>query len=206
MEFCNGEYYHIYNRGVEKRKVFMNDKDFSRFLESMREFNDVRPVGSLYQKSFLNNKNYSKEQSLVSIISYCLNPNHYHLLLRQEIDGGISEFMKRLGGGYTKYFNEQHDRSGALFQGKFKAKEVLSNAQLLYVNVYVEFNFMVHSLRRPTSKWVSSQDEWLENGKGFMGYKLCDKSIIFDQFKNNQEYLDFANDTLKSMIEKKENT
>ena len=67
---------------------------------------------------------------LVQIICYCLNPNHYHLLLKEIKDGGISEFMKRVGGGYTWYFNNKHKRSGTLFQGRFKSVHIKSNEQL----------------------------------------------------------------------------
>ncbi len=124
--FTNKEYYHIYNRGVDKRVIFENKYDYVRFIESMFEFNIDKSIGSLYKKR-LKNKNDSISnlqkncEKLVEIIAYCLNHNHYHLLLKQVADGGISKFMHKIGTGYTNYFNEKKDRSGSLFQGSFKA-------------------------------------------------------------------------------------
>src|SRR3972149_5123652 len=102
-----GLYYHIYNRGVDKRDIFMNKADLDRFALSVKEFNTVRPIGSI--KDLMLEK---KEDSgvghpnpLVSIVCFCFNPNHFHFIVKQEVDGGISEFFKRLLGGYTNYFN-----------------------------------------------------------------------------------------------------
>src|SRR3989344_6008505 len=116
MAFLPGEYYHIYNRGVDKRNIFSDKKDLGRFFQSMKEFNTKNPIGSLYENSFVN---------------YCLNPNHYHFLLTPLVEKGVEKFMQRLGTGYTMYFNERNKRSGSLFQGKFKSKHINSNEYLL---------------------------------------------------------------------------
>lgn len=109
-----GEIYHIFNRGVDKRKIFSDKKDLERFFTSMQIFNCIEPVGSLYEQSFLKEKEESKP--LVKFIAYNLLPNHFHFILEQIEEGGISQFMKRLLGGYTWYFNNRHKRSGSLFQ------------------------------------------------------------------------------------------
>ena len=118
--FANGEYYHIYNRGVDKRSVFMDKFDFERFLQSIEEFNSENPIGSIYENSFIKDQTEGKKKKLVRIICYCLNPNHYHFILEQLVDRGIEKFMHKLGLGYTQYFNLKHHRSGALFQGPFR--------------------------------------------------------------------------------------
>ena len=117
--FTNDEFYHIFNRGVEKRTIFIDKGDFERFIESMDVFNSVLPVGSLYEHAFTKNKLGGRTpKSLVNIICYCLNPNHYHLILKQLVDGGISEFMKRVAGGYTNYFNIRYKRNGVLYHSQ----------------------------------------------------------------------------------------
>src|SRR3989338_11360282 len=117
--FSNSEYYHIYNRGVDKRMIFSDSYDVARFLKSMDLFNTVAPIGSLYLQTF-DKQPDPKRKKLVDIVAFCLYPNHYHIILRQRIDRGIPEFMKRLNGGYTLYFNIKTKRGGSLFQGAFK--------------------------------------------------------------------------------------
>ena len=95
--FVNEEFFHVCNRGVDKRIVFMDEYDIRRFFQSMVEFNTIDPIGSLYENSFLQlgGSTAKLKKELVNIIAYCLNPNHFHLILEQLVDGGISEFMRR---------------------------------------------------------------------------------------------------------------
>ena len=152
--FVIGEHYHIFNRGVDKRIIFSDRYDIHRFFQSMIEFNTVDPIGSLYENSFLQLGGETPKfgEKLVNIIAYCLNPNHFHLILEQLKDGGISEFMKRLAGGYTGYFNQKNDRSGSLFQGVFKDVHIDSNEYLLHASAYVNLNDRVHQLGGETPK------------------------------------------------------
>ena len=105
--------------------------------------------------------------------------------------------MKRLGGGFTNYFNLKNQRSGALFQGKFKAAHIDSNEYLLHVSAYVNLNNMVHRIK--SEKFKSSWEEYF----GDANKKLCSKDIILKQFKNKHEYKDFAENSLKSIQERK---
>ena len=112
------EYYHIYNRGVDRRNIFSDNSDVERFLLSMKLFNSIDPVSSLRDVCEIKGTDSVNPQAkLVDIIAYCLNPNHYHFILKQLINGGIPEFMKRLNGGYTWYFNKKNSRNGTLLQG-----------------------------------------------------------------------------------------
>ena len=209
--FVNKEYYHIFNRGVDKRKVFLNGDDFNRFLQSMDEFNSVTPIGSIYENSF--NKNRIKlghsmskfkrgkkkeKDKLVNFVCYCINPNHYHFLLEQVVDNGIEKFMQRLGNGYTKFFNNKYLRNGSLFQGRYKSVHIDSNEYLLHLSVYINLNNKVHQLGHSMSK--SSWDEYISGGN----YLFCNKSIILNQFNNVKDYEVFANDSLESIMQKKE--
>jgi len=197
VRFGIGEFYHIYNCGVDKRSVFLETEDFERFLQSIREFNSQRPIGSLFENSFRDKtKLGNRVAKLVDIVGYCLNPNHFHLILKQRLDGGVSEFMHRLGSGYTQYFNIKHKRSGSLFQGKFKAIHVDSNEYLLHLSAYVNLNNRVHHVNDRSSK--SSWGEYLgDNGNTRV------KDIILKQFKNPSEYKKFAESSLRNILERK---
>lgn len=205
--FATGEYYHIYNRGVDKRTTFEDSEDITRFYESIEEFNVIEPIGSLYENSFVkqlgSRTSKSESDALVSLIAHCANPNHFHLLLKQETEKGIEKFMQRIGTGYTKYFNNKYERSGALFQGKFKSVHIDSNEYLLHLSVYINLNDGVHQLGSPTSKLVRSRSSWGEYvDKSIKG--ICEKDIILDQFEDIGEYKEFALSSLKSIIERKE--
>lgn len=202
--FVKGEYYHIYNRGVDKRIIFKNKKDLERFFQSMREFNTVNPIGSIYENSYKKSKNNQlggSTSKLVDIVVFCLNPNHYHFLLTPLVDNGIEKFMHKLGTGYTMYFNEKNKRSGSLFQGKYKAKHIDSNEYLLQVSVYINLNNIIHKLGGSTSKlWKSSWDEYLGKSKE----NFCNKDIILGQFNNTKDFKIFSEELLDYFISKKE--
>lgn len=202
FEFSNGEFYHIFNRGVDKRDILLSKDDINRFIKSMEEFNTIDPVGGIHNNSFMKNKKLrskaSKLPKLVNFICYCLNPNHFHFVLEQVSDRGIEKFMQRLGTGYTKYFNSKNDRSGSLFQGKFKAVYLPDNDQLLNTSVYVNLNNEVHKLNDKIFK--SSWDEYT----GYCEDGFCKKDIILDQFNNRVEYKKFADDLLVDIKKQRE--
>ena len=197
--FADGEYYHVFNRGVDKRIIYADQYDMDRFFKSLVEFNVVDPIGSLYENSFLQlgGPTAKLSERLVNIIAYCLNPNHYHLILEQLVDGGISEFMKRLGG-YAWYFNNKYERSGALFQGRFKAIHIDSNEYLLHLSAYVNLNNKVHRIKGESFR--SSWNEYLNKNKT----SLSKLNIILRQFSNSGEYKDFAESSLKDILGRKE--
>lgn len=200
--FANGEFYHIYNRGVDKRNIFTDRIDVQRFFKSMIEFNTALPIGSLYENSFQKlGGETAKSEKLVNIIAYRLNPNHFHFILEQVVDGGISEYMKRIGG-YTWYFNNKYKRSGSLFQGVFKDVHIDSNEYLLHVSAYVNLNDRAHQLGGETAKLVEDMSSWSEyTEKEVEG--ICEKEIVLGQFKNVAEYKKFALSSLQSILERK---
>ena len=204
VQFGNGNFYHIYNRGVDRRNVFLDSKDFDRFLQSMEVFNTVEPLGGFYIRALLEGgfqkhltRRPTSSGKLVRVICYCLNPNHFHLILEQLVGGGISEFMKRLGG-YTKYVNNKYKRSGALFQGKFKYAYIDSNKYLLHASAYVNLNDRVHQL-----KHTEFQSSWSEYA-GLKRDGFCHIKIVLDQFRDFTEYEKFARDSLEDILERKQ--
>jgi len=193
---------------LKKIDIFREEKDIDRFLECMERFNIVTPIGSLYQDSFRKKHQLSgrtaKLERLVEFLCYSINPNHYHFVLTELVDHGISEFIKRLSGGYTGYFNYKYKRSGVLFQGKFKSINIDSNEYLLHVSAYVNLNDKVHRLSGPTAKFVrSSWSEYVEDSFEEEN-NFCEKSVILGQFKNKLGYKSFAQSSLKCIHKQKD--
>ncbi|MCC6323658.1 transposase, partial [Candidatus Nomurabacteria bacterium] len=104
-----------------------------------------------------------EKKPLVSIVCYCLNPNHFHFILKQEVEGGISEFIKRLIGGYTKYFNITYNRSGVLFQGKFKSHLIDTDQYILKIRPYVNINYLIHDIPEEKRHLVLASDREYDN-------------------------------------------
>ena len=184
-----GLYYHIYNRGVDKRDIFMNKADLDRFSLSVKEFNAVKPIGSIKER-LIELKELSGVQPpkpLVSIVCYCFNPNHFHFILKQEVDGGISEFFKRLLGGYTTYFNLIHKRSGALFQSRFKSNLINDNAYFLKIRPYVHMNHLVHDIPKEKMHLVlSSEKEY--NTNNFVLVSKKEAKDVLDFYGGNKDF------------------
>jgi len=209
FEFQNEEYYHIYNRGVDKRNIFVEEKDFIRFLTCIREFNDTTYKN---EREFNKRKNSSKLAKLtelssvnflpklVQIICYCLNQNHYHLILKQLTDNGVKTFMHKLGTGYTNYFNLKYSRSGSLFQGSYKAIHINSNDYLLWLSGYINGNPEIHKLAEANNYLWSSYQDYI----GLRSGTLCDKKEVLNQFKNKEDYKEFVQMIIKDSSESKE--
>jgi len=209
VKFVNDEYYHIYNRGVDKRTIFECQEDIDRFFLSMKEFNVLDPIGSIYEEILRRNKFgdlVSKKEKLVEFVCYCLNPNHYHFILKQLVEEGIRKFMHKVSLGYTMFFNKEYKRNGSLFQGPFKAIHIGSNEYLLHLSAYVNLNHKVHNLGKFGSSasklFRSSWDEYINNNKEEKGF--CKKDIISDQFGSPLDYKEFAEDSLERIKENKQ--
>lgn len=135
-----GEIYHIYNRGVEKRNVFLDNDDRKRFLYGMYAFNDTLPCSQLYRLLEVGLPTEDGREKLVEILAFTFMPNHFHFMVKQIAENGITEFMRKLGTGYTNAFNIKYQRVGPLFQGKYKIAHVKSDRHLLYLPYYIHLN------------------------------------------------------------------
>ena len=189
---------------MDKRDIFDDEKDYIRFLVSMREFNCVEAIGSLHvlkgTRSLKAFRDRVPSPPLVEIICYCLNSNHYHFILKQKVEGGISEFIKRVASGYTSYFNARNNRSGALFQGKFKAVKIRSSDQLIQLSCYINGNPEIHKLAKAENYIWSSYQDFLGKRNGTM----CKKDIVLDEFNNVKEYQELTNYLIKELGERKD--
>lgn len=172
-QFEIGSIYHVYNRGVDRRTIFKNNQDYSRFILGLYYYNRIKPGPSIWtnikdrpQKVFLplvSNPAVSdtaglvdSREPLVEILAFCLMSNHYHLILREITDNGITFFMQKMGG-YSRYFNKQNKRSGALFEGRYKDVHVKTDKQLLILFNYVHTNPV--EIIEPGWKTTGVQDE-----------------------------------------------
>ena len=143
--FMENEHYHIYSRGVEKRKIFLNDRNYDRFVALLYIMNqDVAFRMDNFLQTHKNNLleifNEKRKEKLVSILGYCLMPNHFHLILYEFKEGGISKFMGKLLTAYSMYFNTKYERSGPLFTRPFRSKHISNESQYMYLFSYLHLN------------------------------------------------------------------
>jgi len=137
------ELYHVLNRGVEKRTLFVDNSDRARFVHDLYEFNDTSPANNdrrLVPMIEIRSQSWGKQDRLVDIHGWCLMGNHYHLLLSEVREGGLSLFLRKLNVGYAMYFNERYDRSGYVFQGRTKKILINSDAYFLHILHYIHLN------------------------------------------------------------------
>lgn len=201
--FANDEIYHVFNRGVERRPTFTNKWELDRALLTLGFYRYAQLPTKLSkflvlppnkQNELLTNleKNYEK---LVEIICFCLMPNHFHFMLKQKLEDGISTFISNFTNSYTKYFNTKHERAGPLFQGTFKAVRIETDEQLVHVSRYIHLNptssFLIKPEELENYHW-SSYPEYLN----FSGQHLTSKNIILDLFSSKEEYKKFVLDQM----------
>ena len=153
VPFAYGEWYHCYSRGIDKRIVFTDERDAERFTELLYLANDTEPIR---RENFYHRKHEAilripRTHPIVAIGAYSLMRNHYHLLIQEIEDNGISRFMQKVGTGYSMYFNEKHDRVGNVFVKPFRSKHVSTDTYLYRVAQYIHLNaveIFEHSWKR----------------------------------------------------------
>lgn len=139
FDFSIGEFYHAYNRGTDKRIIFIDEHDKQRFVKLLYLCNSRKNITfrEVPKKEFYE---YERGDTIVNIGAYCLMPNHIHLLLQEKVEGGISLFMLKLLTAYSTYFNKRYERTGGLFEGKFKATHADIDEYLKYLFSYIHLN------------------------------------------------------------------
>ena len=204
---AEGEYFHVFNRGVEKRLIFHDDYDRWRFLTLLIVlqgdvvFPQIGRVVKLVKHWMFDGEEFRDifKRQYVEVVAFCLMPNHFHLILHEIKKGGISKFMQRLLNAYTKYFNTKYNRAGHLFGGKFQSVHIDNNAYLNYLSAYIHLNPReLKGWYRKEIKyhWSSFQDFAVHNRFG----KFLNPSIILGQF-NKKEYKIFVEETPIKEIE-----
>ncbi len=200
IPLISGEIYHVFNRGVASQPIFLQKRDYQRFLDTVSYYQNIN-IPLRYSK-FLTlsrierNKMFDelskKKDFLVENISFCLMPNHFHLLLKQNDKDGISKFVGNLSNSYTRYFNTKNKRSGPLLQGKFKAVRIETDEQLLHVARYIHLNpytsFIVKNIEALTQYPYSSLGKYLK----LHDNKILNKDLIITHFKTFKLFKGFT--------------
>ncbi|MBU1126405.1 MAG: transposase [Patescibacteria group bacterium] len=191
ITFSKNQIYHVYNRGVDKRDIFKDERDFLQFIFT------------------ISSKQETKDLKLVEILAYCLMNNHYHLVIRQVAEGGVSKFMHKIGLSHTKYFNGRTGRTGALFESTFKAREIENDSYLFHVFRYIHLNplkYFIPNWKRDGVKDLYAALGFLKNYRWssynqlFSGMKdktIADDRLIREEFKTLAEYDSFLTDWMK---------
>lgn len=176
--FAPGEFYHIYNRGNDKREIFHDNDDYLRFLSLINILNDNRFKRlRIISGDFLFT---GKKQRLVSIGSYCLMPNHFHILITEKEEGGVSRFMQKAMTAYVMYYNQKYKRTGSLFEGKFKSEHAPDDRYLKYLFSYIHLNPV--KLIQPNWKKVG-----IKNQKEVMSYLKDYKYSSYNTYLSGQD-------------------
>lgn len=195
--------YHIYNRGVEKRKIYLNTSYYSRFLSILEHYLEYDYPYSLLKRRLEEARSPQEKHKIllqlearrieppVEIIALCLMPNHYHLTFKQLVENGITSFMHRIGTAYTGYFNIRQNRAGRLFENTFKAVKVNSSEQLLHLTRYQHLNPRVLGLNTP-QKLVSYPWSSLSIYLGEKHLPFIKPEVVISNFKDSASYLDFV--------------
>ncbi|MFH0936817.1 MAG: transposase [Candidatus Daviesbacteria bacterium] len=188
------EIYHIFNRGVEKKDIFREYRDYKRFQQTFHYYQYQGPKPK-YSSSKHGIYTFAPipENRLVEIYSYCLMPNHFHFLVKQLKNSGISIFLSQLSNSYTKYFNTKYKRIGSLLQGTFKSVLVENEPQFLHLSRYIHINPVVSGLVKNLDSYPwSSYKEYVQ-----LGNVLCSTKEVLQLFPTKEEYRKF----LKNQIE-----
>lgn len=196
-----GEIYHIYNQGLDKRPTFTNAREYTRALETIKfyQYNTDLKL-SLFLKlpgdereKFISSY-LKKENKHILILSFCLMPNHFHFLVQQAIENGISHFASDFQNSYTKYFNTKHERKGSLFLDQFKAVRIETDDQLVHVSRYIKLNpyssYLVKTLPEVVNYPWSSFKEYINP----LPLDISEKDLVLSFFKTPHGYQNFILD------------
>lgn len=206
------QYYHVYNRGSTHIKMFShstdNDKaieriDFYRLSDRSISFSHYHKLNR-HHRAKIQETRFDASSQLVQIIAFVLMPNHFHFLLRQNMENGITRFMRDFTNSYTRYYNIRHHRRGALFQGRFGAVPIKSDLQLLYTSKYIHLNPFSNNITKSskdtlTYKWSSFKyyGRYVNSNIGTRaGFSkktnLVDRSVVQTYFNQEREYIEFV--------------
>jgi len=186
---AEGETYHIFNKTCYDLPLFKNKHEFFIFLEAVQYYLQSHPPVK-FSKYRKNKKRYNLDfsQKLVTVVCFCLMPNHFHFILRQELEKGIEKYMRRLCNSYAHYFNTKYEAAGSLFHGSFKSIRIENDEQLLHLSRYIHLNpvsgFLV---KEPKDYPFSSYLSYLGKKK----LNFLDPSLVLNQFKSRKDYEEF---------------
>lgn len=210
----NGETYHIYNRGAGKDKIFSNERDCLRFQVLLYLANSSKSVrladlvrryktqGRSLRNAFIERET---DRPFADIFSYCLMPNHFHLVLKQKTDNGITQLMKKVCTAYSMYYNIKYERSGVLFQGRFKSSHIDTGPYFRWIFSYVHLNpveliapkWRVNGIHNPASVRKYLNDYQYSSFRDYAGDERPERSVL--SYNESPNFLRTQND-LEEML------
>ncbi|MDX1408340.1 MAG: transposase [Saprospiraceae bacterium] len=174
LAWQKGTYYHIYNRGVSKSTLFRESTNYLFVIDKIQKY---------------------RKQHNITVIAYCLMPNHYHLLVRQDGDQPAGNLPQSVFNSYSKAYNKKYAHSGTLFEGRFRAKPLKKNSHLLHLCRYIHGNPVKDGLVSDPADWGwSNYLDWVGERNG----ALVDRDFIQHQFGSASEYRKFIQQDLAS--------
>lgn len=176
--------WHVMNRGVENREIFRDSGDYARFVRNLYEMNDAlysRPSPRRDPASNVRHRKSYIRERLVEIHGWCLMNNHYHLLISELVEGGLSLFLRKINIGYAKYVNEKYDRFGTLFASRTKKVLVERQAHFLYILHYIHLNPL---------DYLKGAEGWRERSKS--GIASVQEALAYLETYRWSSYLDYA--------------
>lgn len=200
---ANDEVYHVFNRSIEQRPIFIDKREYNRAFLTLDFYHFANPSLKLSKALSLERgtrqlffqKLGQEGKKLVELVGYCFMPSHFHFLVKQKLDEGITKFISNFTNSYTRYFNIRRERIGPIFQGVFKAVRIESDEQLLHVSRYIHLNpvtsFIIKEKLLDTYPW-SSLPEYL----GKQREEICDKEIVLAHFSSREKYRKFVRDQI----------
>lgn len=198
-QYLENSYYHLYNRGVEKRTIFLDEQDYTVFISYLKQYLLPRDEQKLRERlsdeslswiekdkilRILQLNNFAEE---VSLLAYCLMPNHFHFLIKQKSADSIDIFMNSLGTRYTMYFNRKYKRVGSLYQGVYKAVQVVHEEQLLYLTKYIHkqiLSLQGEALRKYSSYriYLGEKCEWVKPDEVLFFFSKINRALSYQSF------------------------
>lgn len=201
LPLVNEEIYHVFNRGINRQPTFISLREYQRALLSIEFYRVFSPPTRLSKFLQLNRERQeqishmmAQANKLIEILCFCLMPNHFHFLLKQKKEDGISKFLANFQNSYTRYFNTRNNRDGSLFLDQFKARRIETSEQLIHISRYIHLNpytgYVVKSLPELENylwssfpKYLSEETNFIESGLilDFFENKIGYKQFVFDQ-------------------------
>ena len=202
IPLVTNQIYHVFNRGIASQPVFFGKVDYERARQTIFYYQNLKVplrysfflrLPSNERDELLQNLRKKKE-FIVEIVCFCFIPNHFHILVRQLQDDGISTFMSNFTNSYTRYLNTKSKRNGPLFQGKFKAVRIETDEQLIHVCRYIHLNpytsYVVKTVEELINYPYSSFSEYLNSKE----IEACNKDLVLTHFKDSDAYKKFVFD------------
>ena len=193
VPLVSGEYYHVFNRSAFGMGVFENEREAKAFVKALIYYTLIKPPRRLSLEKRYKENIMNFDERLVSILAYCVMPNHFHLLIKQEMEGGISTYLRRLTVSFVRYYNILHKQKGPLFESRFKSVLIESENQLLHVSRYIHLN--------PTSaRLVEDPFEYPYSSFRYYVHGGEQKPLVFDDIlrsKKREHYEKFVYDNME---------